>query len=303
MELRHVRYFIALAEELHFGRAAKRLFITQPPLSFNIQQLERHLNAQLFVRDSRNVRLTPAGEAFLPEARRILAQATHAEETVRAITEGQTGSLQIGFTSSLLYRGLPEMMHSFRERFPRIDFELHDLTISDQTEALGQGRIHAGFMPALALPRELAGEPLHQDVYACCVHQTHWAADRQVISLHELERETFILFGRELTVSGHEYVLSMCVNAGFHPKAKYFVRQWLTAVAMVSRGFGIALMPASLRKADIPDVRFIALADVQPTDSYLAWNPSQMSPALRKLVAHVREHMRNQAAETSFRPS
>jgi DNA-binding transcriptional LysR family regulator len=288
MELRHVRYFIALAEELHFGRAAKRLFITQPPLSFNIQQLEKYLDAQLFVRDSRNVSLTPMGEAFLPEARRIMAQARRAEETVRAIRDGQSGLLQIGFTSSMLYRGMTPLLQAFANRHPAVDFELHDMTIGEQVKALGQGRIHAGFMPALALPRGLDGVSLLDDTYACCVHESHWAAQRSQIALRELEHETFVVFSRELTVSGHEYVLSMCVNAGFHPRVRYFARQWLTAAALVAQGFGVALMPSSLQRTGLPNVRFVPLEGAAPTTSYFVWDPAGISPTLKTLIGGVR---------------
>lgn len=288
MELRHVRYFIALAEELHFGRAAQRLFITQPPLTFNIQQLEKYLDAQLFVRNSRSVSLTPMGQAFLPEARRILAQAQRAEETVRAIRDGQSGLLQLGFTSSMLYRGMTSLLQGFACRYPDVELELHDLTIGEQVEALRQGRIHAGFMPALALPRGLEGITLLEDTYACCVPESHWAAGRSRIALRELERETFVLFSRELTVSGHEYVLSMCVNAGFHPKVRYFARQWLTATALVAQGFGVALMPASLQHAGVPNVRFVPLEGAVPTDSWFAWDPAGTSPVLKTLIADVR---------------
>src|SRR5688500_2653002 len=127
MELRHLRYFVALAEELHFGRAAARLAITQPPLSFTLQTLEEHLGMRLFDRDSRSVALTPAGHAFLAEARRVLAQARHAEETARSVASGQLGSLQIGFTTSMLYRGMSEALREFRKAAPMVDVDLVDM--------------------------------------------------------------------------------------------------------------------------------------------------------------------------------
>lgn len=289
MELRHLKYFIVLAEELHFGRAAQRLHITQPPLSFNLQKLEEYLGVQLLIRDSRNVRLTVAGEAFLAEARRVLMQAQHAEETAREVDHGHLGKLQLGFTSSMLYRGMPEILEDFARRYPHVSYELIDTTIAEQAEAIRQGRIHGGFVPALAMPPGLTGLPLADDTYVCCVPADHWAAGVDVIPLSRLADETFILFGRETTVSGHEYVLSLCIGAGFHPKVRAYVRQWLTGLAMISKGFGIALMPASLQAAKFEGVRFVPLTEVNPVGSFFVWDAGKVSPALKTLIRCLHE--------------
>jgi DNA-binding transcriptional LysR family regulator len=292
VELRHLRYFVVLAEELHFGRAAKRLSITQPPLSFNIQKLEEHLGVRLFARDSRSVSMTQAGEAFLAEARRVLSQAGHAEETARAVANGQMGSLQIAFTSSMLYRGMPEMLAAFGERYPVVEFDLMDMPITEQVESLEQGRIHVGFAPALTVPRGLSGLRLADDVYAVVVPDRHWAADRQRIRLNVLANETFVLFTRDTTPSGYEQVVSMCVHAGFHPRVRYYVRQWLAALALVSKGFGIALVPASLQAAAPANLRFLALDDPRrQLSAYLLWHPQKVSAALDKLIGEVRQGM------------
>ena len=295
MELRHLRYFVALAEELHFGRAAERLCITQPPLSFNIQKLEEHLGTRLFDRNSRSVSLTPAGNAFLAEARRVLAQARHAEETARAVASGQLGSLQIGFTTSMLYRGMPEILRDFSKKVPMVDFDLIDMPVKEQADALIQGRIHAAFAPALTLPRDLAGHRLADDVFVCCLHETHWLADRQRIKLNILSNETFVLFARDTTAAGHEHVMQMFVAAGFYPKVRFYVRQWLSAVAMVSQGFGVALVPFSIAKASLPNVRFLGLDDPRrDMSSYFLWNPLSVSPALETLIGHITDSLPNQ---------
>jgi len=289
MELRHLRYFVVLAEELHFGHAAARLSITQPPLSFNIRKLEEHLGLRLFERDSRSVSLTPAGQAFLAEARRVLAQARHAEETVRAVADGQLGSLQIGFTTSMLYRGMPEMLRGFTKRVPNVDFDLIDMPVSEQVEALKQGRIHAAFSTSLTLPRGLDGLRMADDALACCVHEHHAIAKRQRIKLSALANESFVMFSRDTTAAGHERVVQMCIAAGFYPQTRYYVRQWLSAVALVSQGFGIALVPSSIAQAAMPNVRFVALDDPsRDLSSYLMWNPESISPALERLIEHAR---------------
>jgi DNA-binding transcriptional LysR family regulator len=290
MELRHLRYFVALAEELHFGRAAARLSITQPPLSFNIQKLEEHLGARLFERDSRSVRLTATGHAFLAEARRVLAQAQHAEETARAVADGQLGSLQIGFTTSMLYRGMPQILREFRKASPAVDFDLVDMPVHEQAESLNQGRIHAAFSTSLTLPRGLAGHRFEDDALACCVPADHVLARRQRIKPSALADETFVLFSRDTTASGHELVIQICVAAGFYPKVRYYVRQWLSAVSMVAHGFGVALVPASMAKAGIPGVRFVALDDPRTQlCSWLLWKADAVTPALDRLIAHISE--------------
>jgi DNA-binding transcriptional LysR family regulator len=296
MELRHLRYFVVLAEELHFGRAAARLSITQPPLSFNIQRLEEHLGMRLFSRDSRRVALTAAGQAFLAEARRVLAQAQHAEETARAVANGQLGSLQIGFTTSMLYRGMTEVLAGFQQSAPQVAFDLIDMPVQEQVDALGQGRIHAAFSTTLTLPRGLAGHRLEGDALACCIPASHRLADRQRIRLPMLADETFVLFSRDTTAAGHELVMQMCVAAGFYPKVRYYVRQWLSAVSMVSQGFGIALVPASMARAGLPNVRFIGLDDPRgQLSSYLLWHPQSITPALERLITHVSEPPRRPA--------
>jgi len=285
MELRHLRYFVALAEELHFGRASERLFITQPPLTFNIQKLEEHLGMRLFDRNSRKVSLTPAGVAFLAEARRVLAQARHAEETARAVASGQLGSLQIGFTTSMLYRGMPEMLRNFNKIVPMVDIDLIDMPVSEQAEALSQGRIHAAFSPALNLERGLSGHRLPDDKFVCCVHETHWLADRKRIKLNILSNEAFVLFARDTTAAGHEHVIQMFLAAGFYPKVRFYVRQWLSAVAMVSQGLGIALVPSTIAKAALPNVKFLNIEDPRrDLSAYFLWNPLNISPALEKFI-------------------
>jgi DNA-binding transcriptional LysR family regulator len=303
MELRHLRYFVTLAEELHFGRAAQRLAITQPPLTFNIQKLEEHLGMRLFSRNSRSVSLTVPGQAFLAEARRVLAQARHAEETARAVDSGQLGSLQIGFTTSMLYRGMTGTLRDFRKNVPMVEFDLIDMPVNEQIEGLQQGRIHAAFSTSLTMPRGLAGHRFPDDALACCVHESHRLANRQRVKLSALAEETFVLFARDTTVAGHQLVMQMCVAAGFYPRVRYYVRQWLSAVSLVSQGFGLALVPMSIAKAELPNVRFVALDDPRrELSAYLLWNPESISPALERLIAHVTQAPKKTAVRRRSSP-
>lgn len=288
MELRHLRCFIVLAEELHFGNAARRLHITQPPLSSSIRQLEESLGTRLFERDSRSVRLTAVGAAFLPEALRAVAQAQATEEAGRALAAGKVGNLHLGFTSSMLYRGMPEILRSFSARHPDVDVRLTDLTVVEQSDAIARERIHAGFSTGQTIAPGLEGKPLADDAFVCCVHESHWAAGKRKVRLSALAKEDFIIFSRDITPSGYDHVVSMCARAGFYPREKAHVRQWITSALMVSKGFGIAVVPASLKRAAIANVKFIPLEDAQThTSGYFIWNPGALSPALENLIALI----------------
>jgi DNA-binding transcriptional LysR family regulator len=292
MELRHLRYFVVLAEELHFGNAAKRLHITQPPLSFNIRQLEESLGARLFTRDSRSVRLTAVGAAFLPEALRVLAQAHAAEEAGRALAAGNAGTLRVAFTSSMLYRGMPEILKAFAAQHPRIEVHLNDFTVVEQNEALGRRMIDGGFWPGQSLAPGMAGEALAADEFVCCLHESHQAANERTLPLEALAGENFVMLGRDISPAGYEHVLSMCARAGFHPRERAHVRQWLTAVALVSFGVGVSIVPASLRRAPVAGVRFVPLEGGKTqTSGYFTWNPDGMSPALEEFIQTVRRYL------------
>jgi DNA-binding transcriptional LysR family regulator len=167
MELRHLRYFVALAEELHFGRAALRLAITQPPLSFAIQSLEKELGIRLFERDNKRVELTPAGAAYYVEAQAILERIKLANDTARSVASGNLGRLDIGFTGSMVYRHVPGIVSDFIERHPGIEVTLREQSSMEQIEGLLHGRLHAGFINTPHVPEGLAGQPLPDDPFVC----------------------------------------------------------------------------------------------------------------------------------------
>jgi len=296
MELRHLRYFVALAEELHFGRAAKRLHITQPPLSLNIRQFEEDLGARLFVRDSRSVRLTPFGAAFLPEALRVLTQADAAHNTGRALAAGKQGKLHLGFTSTMLFRGMPEILARFRVEHPDIQIQLRDMPTEEQYQSLERRMIDASFSTGPFIPVGLAGIPMAPDRFVCCVPEDHWAAQRSSVKLSMLAQENFVVFIREYLPGGYGRLAMMCARAGFHPREAAYVRQWITAAMLVSFGEGIAIVPSALQRANIERVHYVPLddEDAQTTSNFI-WNPESMSPAVRALIATVQTQLRASA--------
>jgi DNA-binding transcriptional LysR family regulator len=171
------------------------------------------------------------------------------------------------------------------------------MPVQEQVESLLQGRIHAAFSTSLTLPRGLSGHRLEDDALACCVPAGPRLANRQRIKIGDLADETFVLFSRDTTAAGHELVMQLCVAAGFYPKVRYYVRQWLSAVSMVSQGFGVALVPASMAKAGLSDVHFISLDDPRGLlSSFLLWNPGAVTPALERLISHVTDPPRKGGA-------
>jgi len=285
MELKQLRHFIILAEELHFGNAAKRLHMTQPPLSSSIMQLEESLGGRLFDRDSRSVRLTSVGKAFLPEAIRAVSQAKATQDAGIALATGMKGSLKIAFTSSMIYRGMPEILEIFSRKYPYIQIKLLDLTVTEQAESLRNKQIHAGFSSGQNIPSELSGTQLKNDSFVLCIHKSHWAASKSSVHLSDLKEEDFIIFSRDITPSGYNHVVSMCLRAGFYPREKANVRQWITAALMVSKAMGIAITPASLQRAQLTDVTYIPIEDPDTkTSGYFIWNPDALSPSLTHLI-------------------
>ncbi|MFP5406484.1 MAG: LysR substrate-binding domain-containing protein [Gammaproteobacteria bacterium] len=290
MELRHLRHFTVLAEELHFGRAARRLAISQPPLSSSIRQLEEDLGARLFERSSKHVCLTAAGAAFLVEARHILGQAADARALVARIAAGMTGRLQVGFVASMLYRGLPERLDRFQRDHPGIEVVLRELNSGEQIEALRAGRLDAGFVHAPAVPAELDGVEYLAEPFVCCLPEGHPQAGRRHVDLKALAAEPFVVFARDVSPAYYDRIAALCVDAGFTLAPRHEVRHWLTVVALVAAGMGIALVPAALGRAGMAGVRYVPLRNREIRSvTRLLWSPLRMTPALGALIAIVQQ--------------
>jgi DNA-binding transcriptional LysR family regulator len=285
MELRHLRYFVALAEELHFGRAALRLAITQPPLSFAIQALEKELEVRLFERDNKRVSLTAAGKAYLIEARAILDHLEHANSTARSIASGKIGRLDIGFTGSMVYRDVPQIVSRFFEQHPKIEVTLRELSSVEQVEGLRHGQLHAGFVNTFSVPEGLDGLALREDSFVCCLPEKHHLADEEEIDLEDIASDPFIMFVRDISPANYDNVIAICRRAGFEPQTRYAARQWLTIVALVANGLGVSLVPASIARSGITGARFVSIRGVRTASAaYLLWNPADKTPALEYFV-------------------
>lgn len=272
MEMRHLRYFVVLAEELHFGRAARRLAISQPPLSVAIRQLEASVAAQLFERNSKEVRLTPAGQALQVSARRLLQQAEEAAAEARDVSQGSAGRLRIGFVGAMLYRGLPQALARFRAAHPAVRITLAELNSGEQMTELLHDRMDIGFVHTSRMPAELRHVLLLSEPFVACLPAGHRLARRRAVSLADLRDEPFVLFSRNASPDYHERILSICADAGFRPEVRHEVRHWLSVVSLVSQGLGVALVPDAMRHAALRGAVFRPLEeDVARSDAYGVW--------------------------------
>lgn len=272
MELRHLRYFVVLAQELHFGRAARRLAISQPPLSVAIRQLEESVGARLFERNSKEVRLTPAGQALQESARRLLRQAEEAALEARDVSQGSAGHLRIGFVGAMLYRRLPQALARFQALHPAVRVTLAELNSDEQMAELLHDRLDLGFMHTSRIPAELRHTLLVSEPFVVCLPVGHRLARRRSVTLASLRGEPFVLFSRSASPDYHERILAICAQAGLHPDVRHEVRHWLSVVSLVSQGLGVALVPGALHHAALRGAVFRPLDDeVAYSDTYCVW--------------------------------
>lgn len=280
MEFRHLRYFLVLAEELHFGRAARRLSISQPPLSLNIQQLEASVGARLFTRSSKQVALTAAGLAFVPAARALLDQSTQAANLARDVGRGMAGSLTIGFAGTLLYSGLPGILARFQAQHPLLRVVLKEMSSSEQLIELTHDRLDVGFVHTSRVPPELSQILVASQAFVGCLPAGHTLTQRAALPLRLLAGEPFAVVTRTVSPDYHDRILATCARAGFSPEIRFELQHWLSVVALVSRGMGVALVPQALQQSALPGAAFVPLADPQDKSLYethCLWKTSRQS--------------------------
>lgn len=289
-ELRQLRHFVTVAEELHFGRAARRLHMTQPPLSQSIANLEELLGAPLFVRNRRMVGLTAAGSALLPEARRILEEASALPELVRRAASGEAGRLALSFVSTAALGLLPDVLRRYRAAFPGVRLVLQEATSDVQFDELASGRIDAGFVIPLqpgasdvladgALDYlKLVDEPL----LLCAPSGLAALAAPGPVRLRDLPPLPLVIFPRAVAPSLHDAILACFRAAGVAPTIGQEAIQMQTIVSLVSGGMGLALVPQSVSNLMRPGVEYRALHDPAPlAETGLAWRRDNDSPVLK----------------------
>jgi DNA-binding transcriptional LysR family regulator len=290
MELRHLRYFVAVAEELHFGRAAARLHMTQQPLSQQIHQLETELGVLLFHRTKRQVQLTEPGKVFLEEARQILLKADQAVKIVRQIAQGESGLLKVGFSGFATYSILPKVLRVFRNHFPRVELELEEMTTTAQVKALQEHQIHLGLMIPPVPDATLSLEVILREPLVVILPETHSLASQPELTLLELAHESFILVSRQLEPGYYDQCISLFQQAGFSPKVIQKASQKQTILGLVSAGMGVSLAPASIRNIHRAGVVYNTL-NIPISEVALAavWRQDEASPILQTFLKVIRE--------------
>ncbi|WP_462379832.1 LysR family transcriptional regulator [Pseudomonas sp. Marseille-QA0892] len=291
MDLRHLRYFVAVAEELHFGRAADRLNISQPPLSQQIQALEDELGVRLLERTKRRVALTQAGLLFLDQARLALAQVERATDIAQRAGLGEIGSLKVGFTASAPFTSIiPRSLLAFRRAYPDVRLELQEMNSRGVVEALGNDQVEVGVIRPIALPGSIVAQPLFTEPLVAVLNAAHvlGAEPNVPLALSALAEEAFVFFPRGFGTGLYDQLMTLAGQAGFSPKISQEVGDSLTIIGLVAAGLGVSVLPASYRCVAIENVVYRPLLDPGAETSVLLVRRSgELSPVLQAFVEIV----------------
>lgn len=289
MELRHLRYYVAVAEELHFGRAAERLHIAQPPLSQQIKQLEAELGVQLLRRSTRHVEPTPAGVRFLERAREILAGVDDATAEARLVADGRVGRVAIGFTGSATYELLPTLSRTLQAELPGVELDLRgELLTPGQEERLLDGRLDVGFLRPPVRSEEIAVWTLRREPLVAVVPESSPLAEATSLRLADLAAESFVAYPSQHRSVVHDAVLAACRAAGFTPRSTE-VAETSTLVSFVAAGLGVAVVPASVQHLRITGATYRPLSGPVPTvELAVATRRGDESPVVRRVLDVVR---------------
>jgi len=291
MELRHLRYFVAVAEELNFGRAARRLGIAQPPLSRQIHVLESELSVRVFTRSKRRVHLTDAGRVLLEEARAALRQAERAVERARRAGRGEAGRLAVAFAPAAELALVPRVVGPFMKRHDDVEVEVYSIDPDDQVAALQAGTIEVGLLPIPAIgPEGLVVEPLLAEEICAVLPRHHRLATRQRVSLALLAQEPFVLFRRSVAPRLHDTITAMLHEAGGAPNVRCHASHLHTCIALVAAGLGVALLPAASQGGHANGVVYRHLAGPTPRlEIGMVYRRDDPSAVLRKFLASARD--------------
>lgn len=299
MEIRRLRYFLAVAEELSFTRAAERLHIAQPPLSIQIRALEQEVGARLFDRDQRHVFLTQAGKHLLVRAREILAAVEGAKAEVRRAELGEVGSLDLGYAASAMFTSsLTSAIKEFQAGFPHVLLTLHEMTSLDQLNGLHYRTLDAGIIRKsdVAVPAGIAVEEWYRAPLVAAMTNDHPLALERAIRISDLRDQPLIMYPRESGIGLYWQVLRLCAAAGFQPQIVREVQELSTIIGLVDAGVGIAIVPADTRSIHLRGVAYVPLRDKDAFSTlFLAFRERDRSGHLRGLLSKLRERSQMQA--------
>lgn len=284
-EIRHFRYFLAVAEELHFRKAAEKLYIAQPGLSRQIKQMEYNLGVQLFIRNNKKVSLTPAGQYLKKELSIALQHIDNILDYARLLNEGQEGHLKMTYVGSAMQNIIPELLIEMRSAYPNIRFTLEEIDNYKQVDALVSQMVDIGFVRLNELPPELNIKPIWREHFALVLPENHPIDQHNFKGIDTLASESFILFDKSYSPAYHGQVMSIFEGAGFIPNVSHNTVHANTIFRLVENNFGIAIVPFSLRLGYDMKVKFIELKNIpQRAVLYMTWSKQNSNPALTKLL-------------------
>ena len=290
MNFQRLRYFVVVAEELNFSRAAERLHMAQPPLSYQIKRLEEELGAQLFHRTKRNVRLTDAGRLLLEEARGLLIHAEHTASVVHRVGQGKVGRLSVGFVPSAANRILPPVLRTFGERFPSVELLLREFDPDRLLGSLVDGRVDVGFLYLPFDDDSLDSRPVSREPFVAALPDTHPLADEPRVTLEALAGEPFVLTPRYRGAGLRDKIVAHCRRAGFEPRVVQEAWLMQTTVSLVAGGIGVTLVPASLQNLQRTGVVYKHVEGMSPEiELGVVWLRDAPSAVLRAFLGVVGE--------------
>jgi len=288
MDLRHLNYFLILAEELHFGRAAERLNISQPPLSRMIQQIEKELGVLLFERTKRSVMLTSGGIELLQDAKQMVSQMQAVKKRLSVFGKGETGTVRIGYVGAVMHTELPKLLSNFIEQFPHINLQFEEQPNNNLLHGLNNGTLDAAFVRTWLHPENLEERLILSEPFVAVVPAKHSLAMKKKISVKELKNENFITFTRECGPTIFDSFLVLCSNAGFTPQISHHASQLNSVLRLIESGFGVSLLPANIEVGYKLKLKFIPLENAKETvPLIMLMRKGNAGPALSHLQSHL----------------
>ncbi len=285
IEFRHLRYFITVAEELHFRKAAEKLFITQPALSRQIQQLEQFIGAPLFIRDKRNVALTKSGEYLMEEARFLFNHLDFVQQTIEHLQQGDEGELRIGFVGSAMQTVIPSLLKQINKDYPGIHSILTELPNQEQLDRIRNDQLDVGFIRSMRLPVGLNKLDVYEENFCLVLPASHPVSAENFTSIDVLGDENFILFSSQYSHGYYDKILSIFEDQGFSPKVAHESVHANTIFRLVENELGIGIVPSSLKHGFDLNIKFIELKNIpQRTTLSAIWKTDSRNPILSKVI-------------------
>ena len=288
IEFRHFRYFLAVAEDLHFRKAAERLFISQPGLSRQIKQMEEDLGIQLFIRHNRKVQLTTAGLHLKTELSRTLKDIDNILDSAKLLQEGKQGKLNFGYVGSAMLEIIPDVLLRFKKEYPNVQFGLKEMDNQKQIAHLLSQKIDIGFVRLNRAPRGLIIKPILEETFCLVLPKNHPINSNNFKDLSQLKNESFILFDPSYSPSYYEKVMQIFDDSNFSPIVSHNTIHAASIYKLVENNFGLSIVPKSLLQGYTMNIKFIELTNIpQRTTLSVIWNTSNRNPILKALLEKI----------------